>query len=233
MQIIKSYPSPNGGSVQGRVEEPSKCPMCHHAIKPQELSQSNFCDEDSNRFLSIHYLCKSCYKTFLATHKITMEYANKAHSNSPSSFLSEIIQLGPSAYVPRDFEASLKEMSPKFASIYNEALQAESAGLTEICGIGYRKALEFLIKDYLIHEDPSSKETIEKMELGNCITNKVEDRNIKATASRCAWIGNDQTHYVQKFEEYDLDMLKRLIDAVIYWVSACLVTEEALAIERR
>ena len=36
-----------------------------------------------------------------------------------------------------------------FLTIYNQSLSAEDNNLDQIAGIGYRKALEFLIKDYL------------------------------------------------------------------------------------
>jgi len=38
--------------------------------------------------------------------------------------------------------------------------------LKEICGVGYRKALEFLIKDYVILNHDDEKEKIEKNSLG-------------------------------------------------------------------
>lgn len=49
-----------------------------------------------------------------------------------------------------DFPMIIKRHCKKFISIYNQALTAEKNGLTEICGLGYRKSFEFLIKDYLL-----------------------------------------------------------------------------------
>jgi hypothetical protein len=48
--------------------------------------------------------------------------------------------------VPLAFEEPIKQISSAFCSIYEEAHKAEQFGLTEVCGVGYRKALEFLIK---------------------------------------------------------------------------------------
>ena len=46
----------------------------------------------------------------------------------------------------------------KFADIYFESLKAEKLGLSEIAGMGFRKAVEFLVKDWAIHLKPSDRE---------------------------------------------------------------------------
>lgn len=43
---------------------------------------------------------------------------------------------------------------PDFASLYRQALAAEGYGLTDISGMGFRKALEFLVKEYAIRRFP-------------------------------------------------------------------------------
>ena len=42
--------------------------------------------------------------------------------------------------------ASVEELSPQFAELYNQAAAAEAYSLLDIAGMGYRKSLEFLIK---------------------------------------------------------------------------------------
>ena len=37
-------------------------------------------------------------------------------------------------------------------------------------------------------------------------------------AKRAAWLGNDETHYLRKWEGKDLDELKRLIELTIRWI---------------
>ena len=56
----------------------------------------------------------------------------------------------PSNPQPIIFDDFVNNISPQFSVIYNQAKQAEDFGLNELVGIGYRKSLEFLIKDYLI-----------------------------------------------------------------------------------
>ena len=77
--------------------------------------------------------------------------------------------------------------------------------------MGYRKALEFLIKDYLISLHLDKEEEFRKAALGNCI-NKIDNSSIKELARRATWLGNDETHYIRKWEDRDIHDLKNLID---------------------
>ena len=114
-----------------------------------------------------------------------------------------------------------------FVKIYNQALAAESYQLDEIVGVGYRKALEFLIKDIAIHEHPEEREKIEGMHLSQCIEQYIDYTRLKTVAKGAAWLGNDQTHYKQKFSDKDISSLKDYLDACIAWVDVVLKTESA------
>lgn len=216
-------------SYSGTYPEPSTCPLCKHAIKPQEIHLATYQNEDNEWFITGLYLCKHCYQTFITLCSCTLDTTKAYHHE----YHADLIYSGPTRHENRDFPDKFKEVTPKFVEIYNQAKAAEDYGLNEICGIGYRKALEFLIKDYLVYKEPDKADIIRSMELGKCIANKITDEDIKAVASRCAWLGNDQTHYTRRFEEYDLETLKQLLDATIYWVSMKFATEFATSIERR
>ena len=120
----------------------------------------------------------------------------------------------------------ISDLSPGFEKIYNQSFHAEQIGLDEIAGVGYRKSLEFLIKDYLIIKYPDKKEDIKKTFLGICINNWVEEKKKKKTTKRAAWLGNDHTHYVKKWEDKDLNDLKILIQLTVNWVQSELLTNE-------
>ncbi|GGB26904.1 hypothetical protein GCM10011409_00260 [Lentibacillus populi] len=87
-----------------------------------------------------------------------------------------------------------------------------------ISGIGYRKAIEFLVKDYLIFLNPENKEKILKQQLSPCI-NMLDNHNIKEIARRAAWLGNDETHYMRKWEDKDINDLKKLIEVTVYFIA--------------
>ena len=89
----------------------------------------------------------------------------------------------------------------------------------EIAGIGYRKALEFLVKDYTIHENPSDKEQIESELLAQSIK-RIDNSNIQILASRAVWIGNDETHYIRKHENLDIEHMKRFIRSLLLFMAS-------------
>jgi hypothetical protein len=115
-----------------------------------------------------------------------------------------------------------------FEEIFSQAMEAESHGLGEIAVCGYRRALEFLIKDYCISKDSGAKATIEKEFLGACINNRVKDANIKACATRAAWLGNDETHYVRRWTNKDINDLKTLINLTMNWIVNEVLTNKYL-----
>lgn len=44
-----------------------------------------------------------------------------------------------------------------------------------------------------------------------------------------AWLGNDETHYVRKWEDKDLKDLKKLISLTIHWIEMDALTVEVIA----
>jgi len=108
--------------------------------------------------------------------------------------------------------------SPKFFVIYNQAKEADDRRLKEICGAGYRRALEFLIKDYLVKEKGKKSKEIRETRLGTCIKDYIDNQNIKDCAKRAAWLGNDETHYIRKWKDKDLEDLKDLIELTANWI---------------
>jgi hypothetical protein len=117
-------------------------------------------------------------------------------------------------------------VSPNFVDIYGQSLEAERLGLNQICGGALRRAVEFLIKDYLVRKRPDNADSIKKTFLGVCIENYVTDVNIKKCAKRATWLGNDETHYQRKYEQHDIQNLKELIRLTMYWMGSEIMTEK-------
>lgn len=128
------------------------------------------------------------------------------------------------------FSDIIYSVSSSFGQIYNEAYAAEQMELKEVCGVGYRKALEFLIKDYAIQgKDEQTIVKIQNMPLAKCIDDYVDDAKVKAVAKRAVWLGNDETHYVRKWEDKDVNDLKGLIRLTTLWIEKEKETEILLA----
>lgn len=123
---------------------------------------------------------------------------------------------------------TIKTVSPDFVSSFGEAEVAEKHGLKMICGPGYRKALEFLIKDYVIGSHKDKADEIKKLNLGKCIQDYVADGKVKLVAARAVWLGNDETHYERKWEDKDLNDLKTLIGLTVHWIEMDELTKKAL-----
>jgi len=134
----------------------------------------------------------------------------------------------PQSHREREFQAEISRVSPRFTKIYDQSAAAESADLDELCGPGYRKALEFLIKDYAksLTSGAADRVQIEKTPLGGCIENFISDPRIKSCAKRAAWLGNDETHYLRKWPEKDVQDLKKLIELTVHWLSAEIITRD-------
>jgi len=179
--------------------------------------------------------CPYCHKTIEAVYtgynfsSLLLEISFKCPSEECLSlFIGRYIKCGPKNYnfvgcnienlIKREFSNSINSISPSFIKIYNEAYFAEQYKLIEICGVGYRKAIEFLIKDYLIVKNPMDEDNIKKKFLGNCIKEDIINRNIKKAAERAVWLGNDETHYVKTWESKNIQDLKKLIEITIHWI---------------
>ena len=65
------------------------------------------------------------------------------------------------------------------------------------------------------------------MLLAQCITNYIDDKKIQKLAKVSIWLGNDETHYIKKFEDKDINDLKRFIDTTVYFILYNLNVDEA------
>lgn len=130
------------------------------------------------------------------------------------------------------FSEEIRDISSDFVKIYSEALQAENSGLGEICGMGYRKALEFLVKDFLIHKNPDYAEQITKEKLMDSVR-RIEDNKVKILVERSLWLANDECHYNRKQENYDLDDLKSFIFAIVTAIEYDITFTKALGVPRK
>jgi len=81
-----------------------------------------------------------------------------------------------------------------------------------------RKAFEFLIKDYAKSLKPEDSERIEKLFSGNVVKEFITDPRIQAVSKRALWLGNDETHYLKKWDQHNINDLITLIKLAINWV---------------
>ena len=175
-----------------------RCPYCKRTVIPELLASLG----NNPRFV---FLFPCCGNTYFLTRK------------ERNSWLHGVDKVKPKKTIrPRVFSDIINEISPKFEKIYNEAVKAQQSNLMEICGGGYRKALEFLTYDYAIKKNPESESVIKGMgQLSNVISTYLPDDFTKLNVASATWLGNEEVHYVKKYEDLDIDDLIEFIDDVV------------------
>lgn len=212
----------NGAYDRVEIESVRICPICQTSHSGSCLNayiiRNNVRCGTTFHLYAVHF-CDACEEVFISKHISMSPYGTDPDFSLECSFPKE-------QYIEKDFDDRIRSISPRFVKVYNQANQAEAEQLDEISGMGYRKALECLIKDYLISTGKYEKEKVVNTLLGTCINNMIENELVKKVAKKCAWIGNDFTHYESK-HNLGIETLKSLIEAVVYWVCMELVSAEA------
>ena len=202
-------------------ETVDKCPICNSSIAP--VGKSKFFNSDSKMYFFM-FECPACNKGFITHYNYTNERKIK---NDISYNMLKLVNSYPKVPELHQFDENIKKLSSNFCEIFNQAYVAEQMNPNEIAGIGYRKALEFLIKDYCIDKNKEQEEKIKKEPLSQVITNYILSDKIRNLAKASIWIGNDETHYVRKYEDKDIKDIKRFISATVAYITYELIADSA------
>ena len=195
------------------------CPFCKKGINPIILTAFVDCQEanisrGTKAWVIFRCPINNCRNIFMGVYR---NNGNRFYGPSP---------VYPVFSETKVFSEIINNISPIFIKIYNQSFFAEQQKYSLIAGPGYRKALEFLIKDYAIRiSEDDQKDDILNKYLGKVIEDYIDDRRIKSVAKRAAWLGNDETHYLRKWEDKDLTELKTLIELSVRWIEMVELTE--------
>ena len=196
------------------------CPYCNTGLTPRILDAAFIPEEDEiQNQVYVFNFCSRCSKCFISCH---------TYNDDDGGYDFEFSAPHPKSNY--NFSKDIKSLSPSFVEIYLDALTAEDNNLLSICGMGYRKALEFLVKDYAIFLNPSHAEKIHKQPLASCINEFINDERLKALAVASAWLGNDETHYVKKHMDYGISDLKIFLNAFVTFIDSELAVSHAQAL---
>ncbi|WP_133636560.1 hypothetical protein [Halomonas ventosae] len=151
------------------VEYPTKCPICHHH---SEIILVKTMEEPDWRNIHVVFQCaySGCRSYFIGY------YGQRGDR--------ELKSLKPQKAEIASIPESVRELSPMFVSIYQQADDARAHGLDQIAGPGYRKAFEFLIKDYAKSLKPEESERIDGLFSGNVVREIISDPRIQSVARR-------------------------------------------------
>ncbi len=104
--------------------------------------------------------------------------------------------------------------SPRFISLYRQALMSEYHGHYDVAAIGYRAALEVLIKDYAVEELGESHKKMGDIGLAKAIKLYL-DSGEAAAADVVRLLGNDYAHYLQEYPDIDFSVIKEYMDMFV------------------
>ena len=187
MKMYLAYRNRYNSEMQQTIDIAARCPHCGHETHFQCLYGKQL---DANIGFLLH--CAGC-DSFICC---------EVKGGSPFVY--------PARKVEFDLDQSLNEVSPRFVEIYRQAMQAKESGLFELVGMGLRKALEFLIFDYL--SLTTAKEELQGLTLAQAI--EKSDIRLKSTATLSSWIGNDNTHYFPRNPDLATDLLISYVRSV-------------------
>jgi len=205
---------------------PDVCPLCHNAIQAELVGSVMVYPKPAGAFLEVVFRCPSqtCGRLFIGRYESIPDKSKRPVGGSFK--LAEVV---PRTAKAPEIPEEVKSISPGFQEILAESSSCEAQGLVQVAGVGYRKALEFLVKDYCIRANPGSKQDIVQNPLGKCIDKFIDDPKIKQCAQRAAWLGNDETHYSRRWLDLDINDLKTLIRLTVGWIEHNVLSEAYLA----
>ena len=177
------------------------CSYCGRYINMKKIKEYEF-TFFNQKHLCVTFQCPVCKNISFAKYEIDYmsdEY-NQTHPYEIVGKNTTIIS----------FSAQFNKFSPGFVQIFNDSYSAQQLGLLSICGAGYRKALEYLLKDYLIKKEKN----INNKYLADCIKlcDDLFDIDILNIMRK---LGNASTHYENGNIEYDINTLNDYKDALL------------------
>lgn len=215
-----------------RVNSEDECPNCHYGI---DLSQDfsrvyhDLHSDEQNDFniFSIH-ICPHCHRGFVIEHNMTIK-PNKSE-NDKIVIIEKSQTIYPHSTPNLDIDEQIRKISPKFYDIYRQCLIAKNEGLSDLYGMGFRKALEQLITDFAINKHFAEKDKILAMSLHNRIESYFHDSETKTALMACKWLGNNETHYENCNTKEDIVLFEELIEDTLYYIHRELRKEKAQSI---
>lgn len=198
-----------------------ECPMCHVVLDPKVIDYIQT-DEINWATHLVTFYCKHCGNYFHAFFNLIDDFDGGKHAI--------LLRTYPNVSAKTDFNEKIKEISPVFDKCFQQSIEAEINNLNLIAGMGYRKSLEYLIKDFTIYQNQENEEEIKKMPLKQVIDKYIDNEKIKSLAIAATWIGNDETHYAKKHDGYNLEDLKNFIKIAVLHIEQEFIYEKAVSL---
>lgn len=199
MQYLEKLASVFNSSFSFKYQKPATCPYCNMGTDAT-YEQKYIASFNGNTLLIATCKCTACGKMFL----FVCEKDDKQ--------IAKNVCIYPEVSVKPFVNKHLAAISERFIDIYNQALEAEFAGHFDLAAIGFRTALEILIKDYAINILKEPEASVTSKKLCPAIGEYLHQEEMVKTADVVRILGNDYTHYKRKYPEHDFALLKKYME---------------------
>jgi len=191
-------------------EVPETCPHCHHHVYPRRLDACATVPDGTRVDFAFQCARPECRRIFVGRYVPGPDGELDLDAVSPATARRESI--------PPEVEA----FSAGFVETFGQANDAEARGHTRLAALGYRAALDRLVREYLMREHPESAAEIRALPLAGCIAAYVDNPRVKAAAARTPALtsGDDEEAVAE---------LKVLLRLAINWVDNVLLERTYLA----
>lgn len=213
------------------VEFDDVCPVCNYGIDMSKGAFHNFHDvseeEQKNCKVACIHLCPHCHSLFITEHK--MKFVRNEDTYIPDYYVEESHSVYPITAYELNVSDEIQRVSQSFKNIYNQALLAKQYGLGDIYGMALRKALECLVKDFALFNNPDKEDEIAKKSLANCIKDYIESSKINTLCTSCRLIGNNETHWHNENTAEDVVFMEKVLNAILHFIEQEVIVSDAEA----
>lgn len=186
--------------------KPIECPYCGSFVSPVLRNVTGFTYSDNKTIYLTTFRGDCCNKDFFGLYDIIPSASSIANGSLLTIYPSHKSQLLPDA---------IHKISPRFVSLYEQCYIAEQSGHLELAGTGYRNAIEILVKDFAINELGNSQPEVAKKKLADAIKTYLPSIDLQQSADVVRILGNDYTHYNQKYDDVSFPVLKAYVEIFI------------------
>lgn len=92
-----------------------------------------------------------------------------------------------------------------------------------------RKALECLVKDFALFNNPDKEDVIAKKSLANCIKDYIESSKINTFCTSCRLIGNNETHWRNENTAEDVVFMEKVLNVILHFIEQEVIVSDAEA----
>lgn len=208
---FRSYQPLNTPDWDFSFSKPTLCPHCGVSTDAvcRDARALPFSSAGGQlHFVSFAWACTACGRHFVSCH-----VADKGQSTA-----ALVCVYPPAAlYAP---DPLVQDLSPRFVDLYRQAQAAEDLEAWDVAAMGYRAALEVLLKDYAIRALGRDEKAVARSKLADLIVEVFHEQELVNCADVVRLLGNDYTHFQRRYTDVDFLNIRRYLDLLVSSVAA-------------